>query len=472
MPDGSVDLVYLDPPFNSNQDYNVLFQEQDGTRAAAQIKAFEDTWRWDQAAASSFRQTVEAGGGAGQALRALDILLDKSNVLAYLSMMAPRLVELHRVLSDTGSLFLHCDPTASHYLKVLLDSVFGPGHFRNEVVWCYWGPGSPGQRQFSRKHDVVLWYSKGDEWTFNADAVRVAHAAKTKANYKEGLSGSGFVGADRAIHAGGKIPEDWWPIAIAARSTREYLHYPTQKPEALLERIILAASNKGDLVLDPFAGCGTALAVSERLGRRWIGIDVTHLAVTMLKHRFKGSLPGATFDVIGEPTTIQDAEQLAADDKYQFQWWTLGLVGARPANGKKGPDEGVDGRLFFHDEGARGTTKQIILSVKGGGVGVKDVRELTAVVDRERAQLGALLTFKSPTRNMRSAAAGRGFYTSPWNGKDYPKIQIRTVAELLEGHGIDYPALTGGNLSFKSAVPRGGASDGTVALDFDTPDGD
>jgi DNA modification methylase len=241
--DDSVDLVYLDPPFNSNATYNVLFAEEDGSRPAAQIKAFEDTWRWDRAAQAAFDEVIEAGGEPATALQGLHRLLGPSNMLAYLAMMAPRLIELRRVLTPEGSIFLHCDPTASHYLKVLMDATFDVRNFRNEIVWCYYGPGSPKMRQFNRKHDTILWYSRGDKWTFNRDAVRIPHNAKTAANFKEGLRGSGFVedetlGDDDVLHTSGKIPEDWWVIAIAPRSVREYLGYPTQKPRALLERIV------------------------------------------------------------------------------------------------------------------------------------------------------------------------------------------------------------------------------------------
>ena len=286
-PDESVDLVYLDPPFNSNANYSVLFAEH-GTKSAAQIKAFEDTWEWNTEAATTFEEVVEGGGEVAKALMAFRTLLGTSDMLAYLSMMAPRLIELHRVLKPTGSLYLHCDPTASHYLKLLLDSVFGAKHFRNEIAWCYWGPGSPGQRQFSRKHDIILWFSKGATWTWNPDAVRIPHAAKTVENYKPGRVGAGFaageVEQERGLDSGGKIPEDWWPIAIAPRG-KEYLGYPTQKPIKLLDRIIRASSNPGDLVLDPFCGCGTTIDAAQALDRRWVGIDITHLAVGLIKHR-------------------------------------------------------------------------------------------------------------------------------------------------------------------------------------------
>ncbi len=459
----SVDLVYLDPPFNSNASYNVLFREHTtGEKAAAQIHAFEDTWRWDEAASLAYTQTVESGGGAASALVAMQRLIPQSDMLAYLAMMAPRLVELHRVLKDDGSIFLHCDPTASHYLKIMMDAIFGPSHFRNEIVWCYYGPGSPNVRQFLRKHDIVLWYSKGTTWTFNRDDVRIPHSKKTAENFKAGHKGSGFIGdenlgEDGVLHQSGKVPEDWWTIAIAPRSQKEYLGYPTQKPLALLDRILRAASNKGDVVLDPFCGCGTTIDAAQTLDRKWIGIDITHLAIGLIKKRLSDRFGAAieqTYEVKGEPTDASGAKQLADEDKFQFQAWALGLVGARLEQGKaakKGPDGGVDGRLYFHDDKG-GDTKQIVISVKGGkSLKADEVRALEAVRTREKAQVGVLISLATPTPKMRADAASAGFYDSPFGSK-HPCVQLITVEELLNGRRIDYPA-GAANVTVTQAVP-------------------
>jgi hypothetical protein len=251
---------------------------------------------------------------------------------------------------------------------------------------------------------------------------------------------------------GRPVGDVWTDIDPINARAAERLSYPTQKPEALLERIIAASSNEGDVVLDPFCGCGTAIAVAQRLNRQWIGIDITHLAVALMKHRLTTAYGDAVkYTVIGEPTTTDDAEQLARDDPYQFQWWALGLVGARPMEGKKGADKGIDGRLYFH-EGVATDTKQVILSVKAGrNVGVAMVRDLGHVVQRENAQIGVLITMSEPTQPMRTEAASAGFYHSSYFSRDYPRLQIRTVAELLEGKGIDYPAIAGGNVTFKRA---------------------
>ncbi len=520
--DESVDLVYLDPPFNSNANYNVLFAERDGTQAAAQIKAFEDTWRWDEKAARAYADVVEAGGHVSQAMQAFRTFLGESDMLAYLSMMAPRLVELRRVLKQTGSLYLHCDPTASHYLKMLLDSVFRPQNFKAEIVWqrsSAHSDTSQGLKKPGRIHDLLLYYTKSSEWTWNpqftaysdeyvrqrfknvdargafkdADltaakpggdtsyAWHVKRRAKDRWTndlddewksprpgtvYRSVTPSSGrywaysrdnmvaFEKSDRLHYFSSGTPrlkqhaadlpgiglqDIWTDIPPINSQAQERLGYPTQKPEALLERIIAASSNEGDVVLDPFCGCGTTIAAAQALGRQWIGIDVTNLAITLIRHRLKdayGDDIEQTYQVIGEPVSVPDAEALAAADPYQFQWWALGLVGARPVDGKKGADRGIDGRIYFHD-GDTGKTKQIVLSVKAGKLHAPYVRDLRGVVEREQAALGVLLTLNAPTKAMRTEAASAGFYASPWG--QHPRVQILTVGELLAGKKLDAP---------------------------------
>ena len=455
--DESVDLVYLDPPFNSNADYNVLFDEQDGTRSAAQIKAFGDTWRWDQEAAAAYAAVVEAGGKPSQVMQAFRTFLGENNLLAYLAMMAPRLMELHRVLKPTGSLYLHCDPTASHYLKLLMDAVFGAANFRNEIVWHYYNKFQRGDiHMFAGGHDIVLFYTKtpDDEHTFQSifekrdkpvmQLLRVWDGASKRIKNKKGKDGKVMYRevTERKI-------DDVWRLPYIVPASKEGLGYPTQKPESLLERIISASTNPGDVVLDPFCGCGTTISVAQNLDRRWIGIDITHLAITLIKSRLKTAYGAAAkYKVIGEPTTPEDAAALAESDKYQFQWWALGLVGARPVDQKKGADKGIDGRLYFHDGSKE--TRQIVLSVKGGHLKATDVRDLRGVREREQAEIGVLLSFETPTKQMRAEAASAGFYTSPW-GK-HPRIQLLTVAELLSGKAIDYPTTPGANLTYKQAA--------------------
>ncbi|MGH2695609.1 MAG: DNA methyltransferase, partial [Actinomycetota bacterium] len=438
--DESVDLIYLDPPFKKQASYNVLFKELDGRKASSQIKAFADTWKWDDAAWDAYREVIEEGPDRlARAMRAFRTFLGDSHVLAYLSMMAPRLLKLHEVLKPTGSIFLHCDPSSGHYLKMLMDAIFGPTNFRNEIAWCYTGPSSPGQRQFSRKHDTIFWYTKGSKWTWNADAIRVPYHPKTAANYKQGLVGSGFVGADHAIHKKGKIPEDWWQIAIAARG-RERLPWPTQKPERLLERIILATTEKGSVVLDPFCGCGTTVAVAQRLERRWIGIDITNLAIGVIRDRLRdtyGSEIEKTYEVRWEPVSLDDAKALA-QKPLEFESWVvrrLGAIGSR----KKGSDKGIDGRIYFHDE-PDGDTRQVVISVKAGHTGPAHVRDLRGVMEREGAEIGVMVTMKKPTIQMRREALYAGNYVSvPWDAK-FPRIQLLTVEDLLSGREVEYPS--------------------------------
>ncbi len=438
--DRSVDLIYLDPPFQSNKDYNILFSEQDGTRAAAQIKAFGDTWKWDVASAGAFAEVVDRGGQVSLAMQAFRTLLGGNDVLAYLSMMAPRLIELQRVLKPNGSIYLHCDPTASHYLKLLMDSIFGPKNFRNEIIWHYrkW---PTGKYTFQRNHDVIFFYSNSATTDRVFNQLYMERAASTLKRFGRSRIISGH------DETGNRLPseiadedsegvrmDDVWEIGRVPPIKQLY---PTEKPLALLQRIIEASSHEGQVVLDPFCGCGTAVVAANGMERKWIGIDITHLAVGLIKHRLEDAFPGkAVYQVVGEPVSLPDAEKLAAEDKYQFEAWALGLVGARVNEKKKGADKGIDGRLFFHDENDASVTKRIIISVKGGSIPANHIRELRGVIDRENAEIGALLTFKKPTAPMKAEAADAGFYQSRW-GTRHPRLQILTIEELLDGKRID-----------------------------------
>ncbi|MCX6546239.1 MAG: DNA methyltransferase [Acidobacteria bacterium] len=493
--DESVDLVYLDPPFNSNASYNVLFAERDGIQAASQIKAFEDTWKWDDSAARACQEVVESGGKVSEAMQAFRTFLGDSNMMAYLAMMAPRLVELRRVLKPRGSLYLHCDPTSAHYLKMLLDAVFGPQQFRNEVVWKRTSSHANVLQRYGIIQDRLLFYTRGDKWTWNQqylpydqeyldtffDQIDAEGRRYARRDLTAGMdrASSGQIYAWKGItppasrcwamtqehmdglEAAGRIhwpkkkggmprlklyPEDlpgvplgdiWTDVKIMHNLSAERLGYPTQKPVALLERIVATSSNEGDVVLDPFCGCGTTIAAAQKLQRRWIGIDITTLAISLIRHRLADAFGSrAKYEVIGEPVSLPDALKLAHDDPYQFQWWALGLVGARPVEGKRGADKGIDGRIYFH-EGDTSKTKQIILSVKAGHVTVSQLRDLRGVLEREKAEIGVLLCMDEPTMPMRKECASAGFYSSPW-GK-HARLQILTVENLLTGKSIDRP---------------------------------
>jgi len=522
--DASIDLVYLDPPFNSNASYNVLFAEHDGTKAASQIKAFEDTWEWDESAARAYEEIVERGGRVSEAMQAFRTFLGDSDMLAYLAMMAPRLVELRRVLTATGSMYLHCDPTASHYLKMLMDAVFGAAHFRSEIAWKRSSAHSDtkqGRRQHGRIHDVLLFYTKGDEWKWTPiytpyDAEYVdqfyRHHDLDGRRYRLGdLTGPGgaakgnpsydvmgvtrywryskdkmqqLISAGRIVQTtpgavpqykryldempGVPLQDIWTDLRPIGAQAAERLGYPTQKPESLLARIIRSSSDEGDVVLDPFCGCGSTIAAAQKLNRHWIGIDITHLAITLIRSRLTDAFGGTVpYEVIGEPVSIPDAEKLAADDPYQFQWWALGLVGARPVEQKKGADKGIDGRIYFHE--GPGQTKQIILSVKAGKLHAPYVRDLRGVLEREKAEIGVLISLEEPTAPMRKEAASAGFYTSPW-GK-HPRIQLVTVEDLLTGKTIDRPPAQA-SVTFKRAPKAPTKGEQPRPLDFSADDDD
>lgn len=454
--DESVDLIYLDPPFNSNRDYNVIFAEHNGSKSTAQIKVFEDTWRWDQGAAEEYEHIMEKiGGEVSQVMQAFRLFLGENDMLAYLTRMAPRLFELRRVLKDSGSIFLHCDPTASHYLRMLMDVILGKKNFRNEIIWHYrkWPSGT---RQFQRNHDVLFFYSKSDtkDRTFGkVDLMERTESTKRRFGAETIISGHDESGArlpskTSSIKSGGVPRDDVWDIGRVPPIKQLF---PTQKPEALLSRVIRACTNEGDMVLDPFCGCGTTIVEAERIKRRWIGIDITHLAVSAIKHRLAAlSAVPIKYEVKGEPVSLSEAKTLAEQDRFQFQWWALGLVDARPIEQKKGADKGIDGRLYFHDHPKR-RAKQVIISVKSGSVSVRDVRELRGVVMRESAAIGALITLNKPTKPMKTEAASFGFYESPWNTR-HPRLQILTVEQVLGGQKIDTPGRDQTNVTYKRAI--------------------
>jgi site-specific DNA-methyltransferase (adenine-specific) len=518
----SVDLVYLDPPFNSNANYNVLFKEKSGEHSHAQITAFEDTWEWGADAEETYFETIQKGGRLSDFLQAFRVLLGPSDMMAYLVMMAPRLQELHRVLKPTGSIYLHCDPTASHYLKLLMDAVFDTINFRNEVVWKRTSAHSAARR-WGDVHDTILFYSKSEGYKWNS--LLVPHTADYAARYKNvnaggerwaddnltgpglrnGESGQAWRGLDptaKGVHwkvsnkaVEGLIGSEqmttlgtlekldlldkhgliYWPKGRSGKPSfprfrrvlgkgmplqdviteippinsqaQERLGYPTQTPEALLERIIKASSNEGDVVLDPFCGCGTSISVAERLHRKWIGIDITHLAITLIRHRlfdhFKSDI--APYEVIGDPKDLASAHALALEDRYQFQFWAAGLVDAFPAQGrkKKGADSGIDGVINFVDD-LSGQAKKIIVQVKSGHVKAGDIRDLKGVIEREKAAIGAFITLEEPTSPMKTEAVSAGFYESALkmegaSSEKFPKIQILTIADLLDGKKLEFP---------------------------------
>ncbi|WP_420143870.1 site-specific DNA-methyltransferase [Sphingobium sp.] len=515
--DGSIDLVYLDPPFNSNASYNILFRSPAGTGADASIEAFDDTWSWGPAAAGAMMDITAGGNHKLHVLmQAMRTAIGENAMMAYLAMMAVRLQELHRVLKPAGSLYLHCDPTASHYLKLVLDAVFGAENFRNEIIWKRTSGHSSAHR-WGPTHDCLLFYAKGKDpiWNQVVQAHEEQHiASKYGASDEHGnftaadLTGAGIRSGDSGQPWRGfnptilgrhwavprKIPaslidiERWskystqekldlldkakliyWPkkeggfprfkrhltsgIPIQSVITdipplnsqaQERLGYPTQKPRALLERIISASSNPGDIILDPFCGCGTAVDAAQKLGRRWVGIDITHLAIGLIEKRLReGYGSDARFETIGSPRDLASAQRLAQDDPHQFQHWiTLRLGGWPWMGGKKGGDKGVDG--YFYYVGAGGQTETGVISVKAGhNVNPAMVRDLGRVMQRDGHRLGLFVCATPPTRGMDQEADSHGLVQTEFGR--FPALQIFTLAELFTDRHPRLPTLVSPN---------------------------
>lgn len=529
MPSESIDLVYLDPPFNSNRDYSVLFATRDGTASKAQAKAFDDTWSWTIEAAEQYEMLLAGGFSTGVAdvIEGLRRVLGASDAMAYLVMMTPRLVELRRVMKSTASLYLHCDPTASHYLKIILDAVFGPMNFRSEVVWKRTHSHNSAKR-WGPIHDVILFYSKSqnfvwnpqyqayseeylrDSFTFEDERGLFQPITLTGPGIREGDSGQPWRGidptgvgrhwqpskmfyelyekltgeslaaypmADRLDRADaqGLI---WWPkkvggvprfkqyahlspglplqdvitdITRLSNNSAERLGYPTQKPIALLERIIAASSNPGDTVLDPFCGCGTTVDAAEGLGRKWVGIDITFLAIDLIANRLKDRYGDGLKPMVvsGIPRDLPGAEALFAENPLDFERWAVSLVGGTP-NEKQVGDSGVDGVIRFRlTESAVG---RVVVSVKGGqSINPAMVRDLVGTVENSGAEMGILILMKNATAGMVKAAAEAGGFVWEYNAVKFPRVQVITVGELLGG---EQPKLPPRYLAYVKAEPR------------------
>lgn len=481
----SADLVYLDPPFNSKAQYNVLFQSPDGEAASSQAEAFRDTWSWGEPAEIAYEEIILQGGSPARWMAALRSSMGDSDMLAYLAMMTVRLIELERVLTKTGSLYLHCDPSASHYLKVILDSIFGPKSFRTEISWrrqSAHNDAKQGRRQYGNVRDVILYYTKSDRWTWNPQYTPYSEEyvnhfyrmveAESGRHYQLGdITGPGgaakgnpyyeVLGVKRhwrysqskmeELIAQGRIVQtrpgtvprqkryldempgislqnDWGDIRPPSASER--LGYPTQKPLALLERIIAASSNPGDVILDPFCGCGTTVHAAQGLGRQWVGIDVTHYAISVVEERLKSTFSELELAVEGRPSDLESAQALARRDKYQFQWWANWLLGVQHYKDerKKGADRGIDGEIFFLN-GPR-QMGRVLVSVKGGeNIGVQAVREFAHVLQREGADMGVLLSLAAPTEPMRREAAALGFVQTVHG--PFPRLQLAPLQDVF-----------------------------------------
>lgn len=456
--DESIDIIYLDPPFNSKRSYSAIFKSpEDNSESDAQIVAFEDTWHWGQKAEEEYQQIIDlAPSEVVDVMQSLRAFLGENDMMAYLTMMANRLLQMHRILKQDGKIFLHCDPTASHYLKIVMDSIFGKTNFKNEIIWHYkrWPTKSS---HLQRMHDVILFYAK-DADICEINTVYQSPSASTLKRWGNSKQVASFSedGKRNPNTESGKASEgtpldDVWDIPVIAPVSHERLGYPTQKPLALLDRILAISESEDCVVLDPFCGCGTALHASEKRKLNWIGIDITHLAVNLIENRIKTAFPKAEFEVIGTPKDIAGAVDLAKRDKYQFQWWASALIGAQPYQGKKkGADGGIDAIKYFTDE--KGPAKKILVSVKGGAnVDVKMIREFENVIRSNGAEIGIFITLSKPTKPMVTEAAKAGFYHSKRFAKNYPRVQIMTIEELMNSSKPDFPDLSAGTLNAKPA---------------------
>ena len=513
--DESVDLVYLDPPFNSNRSYSVIFGKKISDDANAQIQAFDDTWHWTPETDRLYRDIlVWTNTDVADAMEAFRRLLGESDAMAYLVMMAPRLYELRRVLKPTGSLVLHCDPTMSHYLKVLLDSMFGAENLRNEIIWQRTGSKGLQTVRLASNHDVLLVYGKTAKATWNKDAAFISYdlsdlPAKTAAKYSNIEPGTGrryelkdltnpnpdrpnltyeFLGVTKVWRwtkermqkaydeglvvqtAPGRVPrvkkyldeqkglpigDVWSDIPPLNSQAAERLGYPTQKPLALLERIIKLMTDEGDVVLDPFCGCGTTVDAAQKLGRRWIGIDITYISVDLIIKRLMATHGQSVMDEVdvdGIPYDIQSAQSLFDRSPFDFERWAVSMLHAQP-NEKQVGDKGIDGvRRFMLDNSRVG---KALVSVKGGkNVQPTFVRDLAGTVAQARdAQLGVLITLNDElTRGAQQVIDTSGVWTHPANGQDFPVLQHISVREMLAGKRPNLPVALAPYISAQRGV--------------------
>jgi len=501
FPNESVDLIYLDPPFNSKRAYNIIFKDEEGKYPPSQIEAFDDTWQWSDETEEAMWELSKPPYPAElyRTLEAFRVALGNNDMMAYLVMMAIRLWELKRVLKDTGSIYLHCDATASHYLKIVMDQIFGVKNYRNEIIWKR--TNNPKGSQFKdRKYgvytDTIFFYSKTNDFIFELerlrrplteDEIEKKYPKKDeKGRYLEYpilRSASKGERPNLVYEYNGFIPPKWgWVVNIKKleeidergdlgwrsngnpyrkyrpnedrgipignlwddilriqSNSKESLGYPTQKPIALLQRIIQASSNEGDIVLDPFCGCGTTVAAAEKLGRKWLGIDITILAVNLIEKRLNEHFPDVKFEIEGIPNSVASAKKMCESrpGKFLFEQWFVTTLGGQPFKSSGGGDSGIDGFMHFRD--INNKSHRIIVSVKGGGYGPGAVRDLKGVIERENAEMGILLALEEPSKQAITEAASAGRYQMPEVSRTYPKIQIFTVEDYFKGIRPDLP---------------------------------
>ena len=463
MAPNSVDLVYLDPPFNSNRTYNLLYKQATGGIVPEQNIAYHDTWELDA-------EKIEMVNRMPIVLREYGVdpnLVEfwrtwmgalkeiRPKLLAYLIYMFYRLLAIRRALTETGSVYLHCDPTASHYIKVLMDGVFGHDNYRNEIVWHYDSPGGRPKRWFAKKHDIILFYTKTEKYYFDTkhDILRVPISDTALAmHFKKTENGRRY--RERTVNGKiyryyadeGKAVDTLWNDIGESPSNSpliaDNLGYPTQKPVKLLQRIIEASCPQDGVVFDPFCGCGTAIYASHLNNRKWIGCDIALLAVKLVQETVEtryGIEEGKHYTLDGIPVTEEHARELFAKDPLHFQDWATQLAGGFP-NQRHTGDKGIDGWIFFEliDSLGKKDLKKMVVSVKGGHLRPADIRDLHGVLAADiNAEMAAFICLEPPTRQQKEAAAAAG--TFEYQGVTYNRIQIRTVAELLNNQPFNTP---------------------------------
>jgi DNA modification methylase len=443
---GTIDLCYIDPPFNSKRTYNQIYNNI-GTEDRAQSQAFIDTWTWDDRALEGYQEILDNSGGRFtkqmiELIKGLNNVLGKGSLLAYLVSMTLRVTEIQRVLKPTGSFYLHCDPTASHYLKLVLDGIFVPngGDFCNEIVWHY-QTGGASKRHYSKKHDVILFYVKSDQYHFYPERIKIP---RTEKSLERALNPQGARITTDNVE---KLPEDVFDIQALNPMAKERLGYPTQKPEALLDRIIKASSDEGEIVLDTYSGCGTAIAVAQELKRKWIGIDITYQSIALVLRRLEGQFGKDIANSVkldGIPRDMASAQALAnkKDDRVrkEFEKWAVMTYTVNRAviNQKKGADAGIDGIAYFMTNST--DNAKIILQVKSGNVGRGDIAKLRGDMQRESAAMAVLITLEPPTAPMVNEAKAAGLYHHDLMDRNYDTIQIVTIQDMIEhGKVLDMP---------------------------------
>jgi site-specific DNA-methyltransferase (adenine-specific) len=452
--DETVDLCYIDPPFNSKRQYNFIYTNRGDDDSTS--RTFVDTWRWRERADGEYDQIISNRDGRFtsqtiELIQGLRNVLKPGPLLAYLVSMTVRMTEIHRVLKPAGIFYFHCDPTASHYLKIVADAVFCArgGDFLNEIIWCY-SIGGKSKDRFGKKHDVILGYCKGhDGHTFNKEGACIPR--KPDSHMRTGVDADGRAYQEKTDRKSGKvyryymdegkIAEDYWTdIETLNREDKERLGYPTQKPERLLERIIKTSSNEGDVVLDAYCGCGTSIEVAQHFNRRWIGIDITYHAISTVLTRLEDNIEGfdrKQVEITGIPRDMASARDLAHkhDDRLrkEFEKWAILTYCKERAviNEKKGADRGIDGIAYIRL--GETETAKMILQVKSGAVKREHIATLQGDMVHNNAQLGALITLEDPTRNMKDQATAAGRFEHQATGIKCDKIRIVTIEDIVDG---------------------------------------